>query len=99
MNKTTIDPEAADTRSATDRRMRPRGWTITRRLWAGFGFLILVLVFAAGSSYWQLGKTEVRLTRMIEVERGLKAGFHRYLTKPIRIHEITAALESALEAA
>ena len=34
-----------------------------------------------------------------EVERGLKAGFHRYLTKPIRIHEITAALESALEAA
>ena len=34
-----------------------------------------------------------------EVERGLKAGFPRYLTKPIRIHEITAALESALEAA
>ena len=34
-----------------------------------------------------------------EVERGLKAGFHRHLTKPIRIHEITAALESALEAA
>ena len=23
-----------------------------------------------------------------EVKRGLKAGFHRYLTKPIRIHEI-----------
>ena len=34
-----------------------------------------------------------------EVDRGLKAGFHRHLTKPIRIHEITAALESALEAA
>ena len=34
-----------------------------------------------------------------EVKRGLKAGFHRYLTKLIRIHEITAALESALEAA
>ena len=33
-----------------------------------------------------------------EVKRGLKAGFHRYLTKPIRIHEITAALESALDA-
>ena len=33
-----------------------------------------------------------------EVERGLDAGFHRYLTKPIRIHEVTAALESALEA-
>ena len=34
-----------------------------------------------------------------KVKWGLKAGFHRYLTKPIRIHEITAALESALEAA
>ncbi len=34
-----------------------------------------------------------------EIERGLEAGFHRYLTKPIRIHEVTAALENALEAA
>ena len=33
-----------------------------------------------------------------EVERGLDAGFHRYLTKPIRIHEVTAARESALKA-
>ena len=33
------------------------------------------------------------------IKWGLKAGFHRYLTKPIRIHEITAALESAPEAA
>ena len=32
-----------------------------------------------------------------DVEEGLKAGFHRYLTKPIRIEEVTSALESALE--
>lgn len=32
-----------------------------------------------------------------EVEAGLKAGFHRYLTKPIRIDEVTSALKSALE--
>ena len=32
-----------------------------------------------------------------DVEAGLKAGFHRYLTKPIRIDEITSALKSALE--
>ena len=37
--------------------------------------------------------------KLSEVKRGLKAGFHRYLTKPIRIHEIMAGLESALEAA
>ena len=32
-----------------------------------------------------------------DVEAGLKAGFHQYLTKPIRIDEVTSALKSALE--
>jgi len=31
-----------------------------------------------------------------EIEAGLNAGFHDYLTKPIRIGEVTAALEKAL---
>ena len=31
-----------------------------------------------------------------DVERGLKAGFHAYLTKPIRIDLVLEAIESAL---
>ncbi|NQU60776.1 MAG: response regulator [Rhodospirillales bacterium] len=34
-----------------------------------------------------------------EIEAGLKAGFYDYLTKPIRIDEVTTALENALKAA
>src|SRR4029078_7576579 len=29
--------------------------------------------------------------------RGIEAGFHRYLTKPIRVDELIAAVESLLE--
>ena len=32
-----------------------------------------------------------------DVEKGLNAGFFRYITKPIRIKEFTDALEEALE--
>jgi CheY-like chemotaxis protein len=32
-----------------------------------------------------------------DIERGLEAGFFRYLTKPIRVHEFMAALDVALE--
>ncbi|MGY2491267.1 hybrid sensor histidine kinase/response regulator [Cupriavidus sp. CP313] len=32
-----------------------------------------------------------------DIERGMKAGFFRYLTKPIRIHEFMDALNAALE--
>jgi CheY-like chemotaxis protein len=32
-----------------------------------------------------------------DIENGLRAGFFRYLTKPIRIDEFSAALEFALE--
>ena len=33
-----------------------------------------------------------------DVDQGLNAGFFRYLTKPIRIHELTEALEAAIQA-
>ena len=33
----------------------------------------------------------------IDIERGLKAGFFRYLTKPIKINEFMDALDMALE--
>jgi CheY-like chemotaxis protein len=32
-----------------------------------------------------------------DIEKGLHAGFHRYLTKPIKINEFMAALDSAFE--
>jgi len=32
------------------------------------------------------------------IEKGLKAGFFRYLTKPIKLNELLAALEDALTA-
>jgi CheY-like chemotaxis protein len=32
-----------------------------------------------------------------DIEKGLEAGFFRYLTKPIKIHEFMNALEEALE--
>jgi CheY-like chemotaxis protein len=32
-----------------------------------------------------------------DIEKGLEAGFFRYLTKPIRIHEFMGALEDALK--
>jgi CheY-like chemotaxis protein len=35
----------------------------------------------------------------IDIERGLKAGFFRYLTKPIKINEFMDALDMALELA
>jgi CheY-like chemotaxis protein len=34
-----------------------------------------------------------------DVEKGLQAGFFRYLTKPIKIDEFMATLEAALESA
>jgi len=34
---------------------------------------------------------------MFDVEKGIKAGFFRYLTKPIKINELLSALEEALE--
>ncbi len=33
----------------------------------------------------------------IDIERGLKAGFFRYLTKPITVNEFMEALDVALE--
>ena len=33
-----------------------------------------------------------------DIEKGLKAGFFRYLTKPIKLNELLAALEDALTA-
>ena len=33
----------------------------------------------------------------LDIERGLKAGFFRYLTKPIKVNELMEALEEALE--
>jgi DNA-binding response OmpR family regulator len=32
-----------------------------------------------------------------DIEKGLEAGFFRYLTKPIKINEFMAALDDALE--
>jgi CheY-like chemotaxis protein len=32
-----------------------------------------------------------------DIEKGLQAGFFRYLTKPIKVHEFMAALDVALE--
>jgi CheY-like chemotaxis protein len=32
-----------------------------------------------------------------DIEKGLAAGFFRYLTKPIRINEFTSTLDAALE--
>jgi CheY-like chemotaxis protein len=32
-----------------------------------------------------------------DIEKGLEAGFFRYLTKPIKINEFMAALEDALK--
>jgi CheY-like chemotaxis protein len=32
-----------------------------------------------------------------DIEKGLAAGFFRYLTKPIKIHEFMRTLDSALE--
>jgi CheY-like chemotaxis protein len=32
-----------------------------------------------------------------DIEKGLKAGFFRYITKPIRINEFTEALNEALK--
>ena len=32
-----------------------------------------------------------------DIEKGLQAGFFRYLTKPIKIHEFMETLEAALE--
>jgi CheY-like chemotaxis protein len=32
-----------------------------------------------------------------DIERGLEAGFFRYLTKPIRVREFMEALDQALE--
>ncbi len=32
-----------------------------------------------------------------DLERGAQAGFHRYLTKPVNIDELLAAIEDALE--
>jgi PAS domain S-box-containing protein len=32
-----------------------------------------------------------------DIERGLQAGFYRYLTKPIKVHELLAAIDEALE--
>ena len=32
-----------------------------------------------------------------DIERGLEAGFFRYLTKPIKVHEFMATLDEALE--
>ena len=32
-----------------------------------------------------------------DIEKGMEAGFFRYLTKPIKIHEFMAALDVALE--
>ena len=34
-----------------------------------------------------------------DIEKGLEAGFFRYLTKPIKVHEFMAALDAALDAA
>jgi DNA-binding response OmpR family regulator len=31
-----------------------------------------------------------------DIEKGLEAGFFRYLTKPIRVHEFMSALDVAL---
>jgi CheY-like chemotaxis protein len=31
-----------------------------------------------------------------EIERGLQAGFYRYVTKPIRVHEFLNSLDEAL---
>jgi len=33
----------------------------------------------------------------LDVERGLKAGFFRYITKPIKVNEFMEALDVALE--
>jgi CheY-like chemotaxis protein len=35
----------------------------------------------------------------LDVERGMKAGFFRYITKPIKVNEFLAALDEALESA
>ena len=32
-----------------------------------------------------------------DIERGLKAGFFRYLTKPIKVHEFMDTLDVALD--
>ena len=32
-----------------------------------------------------------------DIEKGLKAGFFRYLTKPIKVHEFMDTLDVALE--
>ena len=32
-----------------------------------------------------------------DIERGLKAGFFRYITKPIKLNELMEALDAALE--
>jgi CheY-like chemotaxis protein len=34
-----------------------------------------------------------------DIEKGLKAGFYRYLTKPIRVDEFMETLQSALDRA
>jgi CheY-like chemotaxis protein len=34
-----------------------------------------------------------------DIEKGLEAGFFRYLTKPIKINEFACALDEALEVA
>ena len=33
----------------------------------------------------------------LDIERGLKAGFFRYLTKPIKVNEFMEALDVALK--
>ena len=33
-----------------------------------------------------------------DIERGLQAGFHRYLTKPVKVDELMQALDDALQA-
>jgi CheY-like chemotaxis protein len=33
----------------------------------------------------------------LDIERGLKAGFFRYITKPIKVDEFMEALDVALE--
>ncbi len=35
----------------------------------------------------------------LDIERGMKAGFFRYITKPIKVDEFMAVLDAALESA
>lgn len=50
----------------------PKKRTLARKLWLGFGFLLIILAFVTFFTYWQIQRVDSNVSRVIEVQEPLE---------------------------